>query len=148
LDDTAVTASGGVRLPVWRLDEFELAACALVKIDVEGSEWQVIQGAQQQLLHHRPVLYLEAKRGPDTVSYLDWLMNNGWRCFWHYAFFYREDNFRGNTNNVFGNSGDMNVLAVYGDRQSPTDLPEIRAPNEDWRQVYTAFYQQRGIAMP
>ena len=138
----------GLQVPVWRLDEFELAACALVKIDVEGSEWRVIQGAQQQLLRHRPVLYLEAKRGPDTASYLDWLMNNGWRCFWHYAFFYRADNFRGNTTNVFGNSGDMNVLAIYGDRESPTDLPEIQVPNEDWRHVYTAFYQQRGIAMP
>jgi FkbM family methyltransferase len=138
----------GLRVPVWRLDEFELAACELVKIDVEGSEWLVIQGAREQLLRHRPVLYVEAKPGPDTVSYLDWLMNNGWRCFWHYAFFYCEDNFRGNATNVFRGSGDENVLAVYGDRVLPTDLPEIRTPDEECLQVYAAFYQRRGIPMP
>jgi len=140
--------SEGLQVPVMRLDDFEISSCALLKIDVEGFEWSVVQGAQQQLLRHRPVLYLEAKRISGTVAYLDWLMNNGWRCYWHFAFFYRSDNFRGNKENIFGGTGDMNVLAVPIDREQPDDLPEIQRQDEDWRQVYGAFYQQRGMAIP
>lgn len=138
----------GLQVPVVCLDAFELHQLNLMKIDVEGFEWPVIQGAQQQLLRHRPVLYLEAKRIPGTVAYLDWLMKNGWRCYWHFAFFYRADNFRGNQENIFGGTGDMNVLAVPKDRVQPDDLPEIQRPDEDWQQVYGAFYQRRGTAMP
>lgn len=138
----------GLQVPVMRLDDLELPSCALLKIDVEGFEWPVIHGAQQQLLRHRPVLYLEAKRIPGTVAYLDWLMKNGWRCYWHFAFFYRADNFRGNQENIFGGTGDMNVLALPRDRVQPDDLPEIQRPDEDWQQVYGAFYQRRGTAMP
>lgn len=138
----------GLPVPVMRLDDLELPACTLLKIDVEGYEWPVIQGAQQQLLRLRPVLYLEAKRIPGTVAYLDWLQQNGWRCYWHFAFFYRADNFRNNPENAFGGTGDMNILAVPPDRPQPDDLPEIRQSNEDWQTVYGNFFQQRGLALP
>lgn len=140
--------SEGLQVPLMRLDDIELTGCALLKVDVEGFEWPVIQGAQQQLLRHRPIIYLEAKRIPGTVAYLDWMMKNNWRCYWHFAFFYRADNFRGNAENVFGGTGDMNVLAVPSDQLQPEDLPEIRSPDEDWQQVYAAFYQEHKVAMP
>jgi hypothetical protein len=131
-----------------QLDDFELPVCSLIKVDVEGFEWPVIQGAQKQLLFHRPVLYLEAKRISGTVEYLCWLLANGWRCYWHFAFFYRADNFRKNPKNIFGRVGDMNILAVPTDKVQPTDLPEIKKPEEDWGKVYAKFYEQSGIVMP
>lgn len=138
----------GLPVPVMRLDDMELPRCSLVKIDVEGLEWQVIQGAQGHLLNHRPVVYLEAKRTPGTVAALEWLMSNGWQCFWHFAFFFRADNFRQNPENVFGGTGDMNVLAVPAGRQPPDDLPLIRQPDEDWRTTYETFFRQSGRPMP
>lgn len=138
----------GLPVPVMRLDDLELPSCALVKIDVEGFEWPVIQGAQGQLLRHRPVLYLEAKRIPGTVACLDWLMRHGWQCYWHFASFFRPDNFRQHHENAFGGTGDMNVLAVPAHRPLPEDLPLIRAADEDWRTTYVAFFQQSGRVMP
>lgn len=138
----------GLQVPVMRLDDFELPACALVKIDVEGAEWSVIRGARQHLLRLRPVLYLEAKRIPGTVSYLHWLMDNGWRCYWHFAHFFEKDNFRGISENIFGGVGDMNVLAAPREKAQPEDLPEIRTPEEDWQTTYVAFYQRRQIGSP
>jgi FkbM family methyltransferase len=138
----------GLPVPVMRLDDMELSRCTLVKIDVEGLEWQVIQGAQGHLLHHRPVVYLEAKRTPGTVAALEWLMSNGWQCYWHFAFFFRPDNFRQNPENVFGGTGDMNVLAVPAGRQPPKDLPAISQPDEDWRTTYEAFFRRNPYAMP
>lgn len=138
----------GLQVPMMRLDDLELPSCALLKIDVEGYEWAVIQGAEQHLLRHRPVVYLEAKRIPGTASYLDWLMQNGWFCYWHFAFFYRADNFRGNKENVFGVTGDMNVLAIPADRNQPDDLPRIQGPDEDWRLVYAPYYEKQRRLMP
>lgn len=138
----------GLQVPVIRLDELELQACALLKVDVEGFEWPVIQGAQQQLLRHRPVLYLEAKRIPGTVAYLDWLLNHGWRCYWHFAFFYQANNFRNNPDNIFGGTGDMNVVAIPAGREFPEDLPEIQRADENWQNVYAAFYEEKRVVMP
>ena len=137
----------GLQVPVMRLDDFELPALALLKVDVEGFEWQVIRGAREHLLRHRPVLYLEAKRIAGTTAYLDWLLQNDWRCYWHFAFFYRKDNFRGEPKNVFGQTGDMNVLAIPGNANGPEDLPEIRAADEDWQRVYACFFEERGLEM-
>lgn len=138
----------GLPVPVMCLDELELTACALLKVDVEGFEWPVLQGASGHLLRLRPVLYLEAKRIPGTAAYLRWLMDNGWRCYWHFAFFYRADNFRGNAENVFGTTGDMNVLAVPAGANPPDNLPEIASPDEDWQAVYASFFQRRGLPLP
>lgn len=136
-------SESGLQVPVMRLDDLELMECALLKIDVEGYEWPVIQGAQQHLLRLRPLLYLEAKRIAGTVAYLDWLLNNGWRCYWHFAHFYRADNFRNNPENIFGGTGDMNILAVPEEAAQPSDLPEISTPQEDWRNVYAAYFTER-----
>ena len=138
----------GLQVPVMRLDDLDLPKCALVKIDVEGYEWPVIQGAHKQLLGHRPVVYMEAKRIAGTVACLAWLRDNGWRCYWHFAAFYRPGNFRNNPENVFGATGDMNVLAVPSEKFQPEDLPEIGNPEENWQDVYAGFYRQRGLQMP
>lgn len=138
----------GLSVPVMRLDDLALSQLFLLKIDVEGHEWAVLQGAQQTLLRHRPVVYLEAKPIPNTRSCLAWLIDNGWRCYWHFAFFFRPDNFRGQRENIFGGRGDVNVLAVPPDQPQPDNLPQLASADEDWQAVYRPFFEQRQLAQP
>jgi FkbM family methyltransferase len=138
----------GLQVPLITLGELDLPSCSLIKIDVEGFEWSVIQGCENLLSRHQPVLYLEAKRIAGTVAYLDYLMRKGWRCYWHFASFFRSDNYLRNQENIFGGTGDMNVLAVPADREQPENLPEIHNSADDWRDVYEIFYKERGIPMP
>jgi NADPH-dependent 2,4-dienoyl-CoA reductase/sulfur reductase-like enzyme len=59
-----------------------------------------------------------------------------------------QTNFFGNTDNVFPNRGDMNILAVPREQQQPDDLPEIKIADEDWRAVYADFFGKRGLKLP
>jgi FkbM family methyltransferase len=59
----AQTMANKVRVPIKTLDELaretNLARLDFIKIDVEGMELQVLQGAMQILERHRPALFLE-----------------------------------------------------------------------------------------
>ena len=142
---TAKIASQGDAVPMIRLDDLDLPRCALIKIDVEGHEWQVIDGARATISRLRPTLYFEAKRLPGTQAAMAFLLQQGYRLYWHFSFFFRADNFRNKTENAFQNLGDMNVLAVPDGGIHPSDLPEIRSGAEDWKQVYVPFFRTRGL---
>ena len=144
---TAKVASQGDSVPMIRLDDLELARCALIKIDVEGYEWQVIEGARATIGRLRPTLYFEAKRLPGTEAAMGFLLQHGYRLYWHFSFFFRADNFRNKVENAFQNLGDMNVLAVPDTGMQPADLPEIQSATEDWQKVYVPFFQSRGLKM-
>ncbi len=77
-----------VRVEVTTLDA-EIARLELnpsiIKIDVEGAEWDVLKGAEQALRQYRPVLFLSfhpdalAKRDESVEAILDWLRRLGYR---------------------------------------------------------------------
>lgn len=54
--------SGQGVLPMNRLDDVGIAACDLLKIDVEGYEWQVLCGAEKLITDHRPVVIMECDK--------------------------------------------------------------------------------------
>ena len=144
---TALSLDGDL-VPTMALDDMQIDRLALLKIDVEGHEWDVFQGAENTIRTCRPVIYFEAKRFPGTVSSIEFLREQGYRCYWHFAHFFRSDNFRGNSDDVFRGVGDMNILAVPLEKPQPDDLPEINSADEDWREVYAEFFSARGLVMP
>lgn len=50
-----------VRVPVARLDDLVTAPVSFIKLDVEGHELKVLEGARRLLLEHRPSLLVEAE---------------------------------------------------------------------------------------
>lgn len=42
-----------------RLDDYEISGCTLLKIDAEGSELDVLEGAKATILEFSPVIWLE-----------------------------------------------------------------------------------------
>ncbi len=66
----------GGDLMIMTIDGLGLPACDLLKIDVEGFEWQVLQGAVDTILSNRPVVIMECDKRfamdrygvPDTAA--------------------------------------------------------------------------------
>jgi FkbM family methyltransferase len=128
------------------LDSLTLKRCSLIKLDVEGMEFEVLEGAAETIRRTQPVIYFEAKTGPGTERCIAWLLERGYRLWWHFAAFFEPDNYRGNASNVFGGLGDINALAVPSTREMPESLrlPAISGPTADWRSVYQAWLKQSG----
>jgi FkbM family methyltransferase len=82
---TVSQTSGAVRIATRRLDEMNLPAPRLIKMDVEGHELEVMRGARELLVSERPFLVFENKSSemaPDkTLEPLDFLRSLGYRLY-------------------------------------------------------------------
>ena len=122
---------GGVRLnapsdasetvPVITIDSLNLPACALIKIDVEGMEHEVLFGASETVKRCRPAIFAECLPGDDANEaglkaffeahdYKAWLIKSPLFC---------PHNVRRNQTDIFGDQNDFNVVAVHRNFDDP-----------------------------
>ena len=150
--EAGISKEGTTKIRTINLDEIDLDSCSLIKIDIEGHEWDAIQGGESFLKKHKPVLYIEAKKDEEgTKKFIKWFFDNGWVCYWHYAFWYRKNNYR-NNNNIKPirdpGIGDMNIVAVPENNKQPTNLLKLKSFNEDWNEKdLKEFYDLNKLAM-
>ena len=95
-----------------RIDALGLGACNLIKIDVEGMELDVLNGANDTIRAHHPVLYVENNIEAKSGALIARLLEFGYHLYWHFSPFFAADNFFANPENVFGNLVDTNMLAL------------------------------------
>jgi FkbM family methyltransferase len=111
-------APGRIAVPCVPLDEVLGAEpVALIKIDVEGFELQVLQGAQQILTQSRPLLYLENNQIDKSQQLIEWIWQHNYRLWWHTPPLFNPDNFFGVTENIYGRAASFNMLAI------PEEIP-------------------------
>ena len=84
------------------IDSLELTRCKLIKIDVDGHELEVLNGAEQTIKRCRPVIYIENEIDAKREAMVAWFIDHGYRCFWHRPFMFNVDNWRSNQKNIFG----------------------------------------------
>ena len=73
-----------------------------IKLDCEGSELEVLKGAERTLKRCNPILYVENDREDKSAQLVGWLIDHGNRCFWHKVPMFYEGNFNSEKTNVFG----------------------------------------------
>ncbi|HNB59890.1 MAG TPA: FkbM family methyltransferase, partial [Phycisphaerales bacterium] len=110
----------GERVPVTTIDRLELPRCHLLKIDVEGMELEVLRGATQTLARLRPLLYLENDRPENSPPLIEFLLNAGYRLYWHTPPLFHPGNFYGNDDNEFPKLVSANMLGVHESIQAQT----------------------------
>lgn len=114
----SVSAQGGisavVTAPCRTLDEIvQQAPVALIKIDVEGFELEVLKGAKNAIARCHPALYVENDRVEKSAPLIQWLMDHGYRLWWHIGTLYNPNNYFGNKENSYGNTGSFNMLCLH-----------------------------------
>ena len=93
---------GAVDVPIHTLDSFGFKNVGLIKIDVETFEEKVLRGAEKLIEECRPILYVEDnKDNPNLRSYI---LSLGYVLEEHNPFLYRENNFFGLKENIWGNN--------------------------------------------
>ncbi len=103
----------GIQVPCVRLDDWMVGRnVRLIKVDVEGYELQVLQGAAETLAHHRPMLYVENDRVARSPSLIDYLWRQGYRLWWHVSPLFNPQNFRANADNRYAHVCSFNMVGV------------------------------------
>jgi len=110
---------GSQRVRAQRLDDllppnFDVG---LIKIDVEGFERLVLEGAQGTLTRFRPFLYVENDRLEPSKALIEWLWAADYALWWHIPMLFNPDNFAGNAENVYGNVASFNMVGMPKERQ-------------------------------
>jgi FkbM family methyltransferase len=108
----------GERVPVMTLDDLNLPQCYLIKIDVEGMEQAVLEGAAATVARFRPILYVENDRREKAAALIRTIDALGYNMYWHLPPLFNPQNFAGNPENIFGRIVSINMLCC------PKELPQ------------------------
>lgn len=73
----------GAPVKVVTLDSLELPACHVLKVDVEGWEQQVLEGAADTIRRCRPRLYVENDRPKLARALIETIAGMDYRLYWH-----------------------------------------------------------------
>jgi FkbM family methyltransferase len=101
----AIKATGhteGIPTDVVTLDSFGLNKCNLIKIDVEGMEPQVLDGARTTIQRLRPTLFVETTM-ENSRGVIERLTRFRYESWWHISEYYNPNNFFNNPDNIFRN---------------------------------------------
>jgi len=102
------------------LDNLMLPACHMIKIDVEGMEKPVLDGARETIARFRPFLYVEDDRPDKHAELIATLFDLGYRAWWHLPWLFNPENLAGDSENIFPNITSFNLIC----------LPRESAPDE------------------
>jgi FkbM family methyltransferase len=120
----------GMRVRAIPLDSLDLAACDVLKIDVEGFEAQVVRGAAETIRKFRPLLYVENDRAAHQQELISLIAGMDYRLYWHTPPLFRPDNFNGHAENVFPGVVSVNMLCIPAERNTVVQgLIEIHPDN-------------------
>jgi FkbM family methyltransferase len=131
-------AAAGESVPVITLDSLDLRALKLLKIDVEGMEYSVLEGARQQIAKHRPFIYAENDRKANSADLIRLLTEMEYTLWWHLPTLFNPHNFYANATNVFGRIVSINLFCVPAESTLVlTDFRRVTGP-EDWYENWPA----------
>jgi FkbM family methyltransferase len=119
----------GRTVRVTALDDFDLAACDVLKIDVEGWEEEVLRGARETILRCRPIIYTENDRADQQDALIKLIDELGYDQYWHVAPLFSRSNFNGAPSDFTGNTASLNMFCAPRERAVQVDGFQRIDPN-------------------
>src|SRR5262249_50910351 len=142
-------SSQGETVPLVTIDSLALPSCHLIKIDVEGMEIDVLEGAKNTLQQFRPLLYVENDQPEKSPPLIAHLLAQDYRLYWLEPPLYRSDNFFGDAENIFESavSADMVCVPRTGPLAIRTASKSLR-PIQNVRAVTRAHRRADWMTVP
>lgn len=128
----------GVTARAIRLDDLDIPAPNLIKIDAEGSELGVIQGAINKIQENLPLLCYNAQLSPHLGKIYTMLTELDYHLYWAVGSDYNADNFKHNQENVLDTTASFNVVAVPPGWDRVQYLAPVAGPDDTWQKFLTA----------
>lgn len=118
LADAPATDPGpSVVVPAISLDQLGLERCDLVKIDAEGMESAVLEGAIGLLGKTQPIVYAECNSVDAGARTIAWLREAGMAVHLHIVDAFNPDNWRGCSQDGFQGAREVALVGVPGARR-------------------------------
>lgn len=120
----AVEKTQVTNVQVNKLDYFDIPACDLLFLDVEGAELEVLQGAEKLIHERQPFIYGEVRNLEEAIPLFIHLRDLEYNVFLFSPKAFNPNNFKGEKTNLFGPTRERALLAVPETRlnQIPEEL--------------------------
>lgn len=143
-----LTGDGEVVEVVTLDNSLQVPHLRLIKIDVEGMEKAVIEGAISTIQKHRPFLYVENDRIEHSEPLIQIIISQGYRLFWHLVPAFNPENFAATQENIFPEGFSLNMVGIPQEVSLlPCDLEEVRDPSEhplkEWLSLMGEFQAEQ-----
>lgn len=105
-------ATEGERVRLIRLDDFGIAECHFLKIDIEGMEVAALHGSTDLIARSRPVIYVENDREEKSAVLTDLLKSWNYTLHDHRPYMFSDKNFANDQENIFPDIISQNLLCL------------------------------------
>jgi FkbM family methyltransferase len=126
----------GEPVEVITVDSIGLPSCRLIKIDVEGMEPQVLNGARQTIRKLKPFIFVEATL-ENSSEVISRMIQFGYDCRWHIADYFNPKNYFENSNNVFSAYHPESNLFCFPKEANivTSGLEPVTGPEDNWQRA-------------
>ncbi len=104
--------SGVYQTTITTIDSTNFSKVDFIKIDVEGMELRVLQGALQTITSLKPTIFCECNSMESGAGVLNFANKVGYKVFGFLSDAFSKNNFNGVTENIFGNAKELGLLLV------------------------------------
>ena len=131
----SIVEDDGDEVTAITIDSLNLTVCDVMKIDVEGFELQVLEGANDTIDNLNPVVFYEAQDGEVWPKCWEFLNSKNYTQYWvacrnaPYSETYRKPEM-----SPFKDGGVMNILAVPPNKPKPSQLMEV-SPDKTFQET-------------
>ena len=94
------------------IDLLELTSVDFIKLDVEGIELNVLNGAKRTIIKNTPAIFCECNTLASAGGILEFAKNIGYRVFGVLSSAFNEQNYNLNEDNVFSNAQEFGLFLI------------------------------------
>jgi FkbM family methyltransferase len=130
----------GEDLQLITIDSLKIRQCDLIKVDVEGMEAKVLEGAKNTIMQFRPILYVENNNVGKSYRLLQVIKDLKYDCWWHFVPYFNLKNFFKSKEDIFTTCKrpfEANLICLPQEQKArPKNLLPVSGLDDNWEKAW------------